>query len=268
MTVLHAHNVEGALHRDMAGGLGGTRNGAGAGNLPRVLADRAERLEAATVRAVDQTWLPSARDAELMAELYGDDVDLRVVPSGVDATRYGDRPAREPHLMVFPARFDYPPNLVAARRLSYAVLPAVRRRFAGARLVLVGGGALPELGTAEAVEAIGPVPEIAPFLARASIMPIALEEGGGTRLKVLEAFAAELPVVSTRKGVEGLDVEDGVHVLLADSDAELAAAVCRVWDDDALRDGLVERGAALVRASYGPEAVERAVAEALGAEVA
>lgn len=264
LVVLHAHNVEGALHHDMAAA--GAGNGNVAGSLPRVLAERAQRLEAATVRAVDQVWAPSARDAALMADLYGDGLDVRVVPSGVDPTRYrASDVQREPALMVYPARFDYPPNLAAARRLSHAVLPALRREFAGARLELVGTGASAcDLGTADGVEAVGLVPDVAPFLERASVMPVALDSGGGTRLKVLEAFAAGVPVVSTRKGVEGLEVNDGEHVILADSDGDLVAGVSRVWRDGELRACLVERGAALVRSRYGPAAVERAVADALG----
>lgn len=264
MVVLHAHNVEGALHHDIAAGTGNGRSSGG--SLPRVMAQRAQRLEAATVRAVDQVWVPSERDAGLMADLYGDGLEVRVVPSGVDPTRYrASDVQREPALMVYPARFDYPPNRAAARRLSHAVLPALRREFAGARLELVGVGATAcDLEAAEAVEAVGPVPDVAPFLQRASVMPVALDSGGGTRLKVLEAFAAGVPVVSTRKGVEGLEVNDGEHVILADSDSELVAGVSRVWRDGGLRAGLVERGAALVRSRYGPPAVERAVADALG----
>jgi glycosyltransferase involved in cell wall biosynthesis len=261
VTVLHSHNIEGALHRELADG---AVDGRVPANLARVVAERAERLERATVDAVDQTWVPSPRDAGLLAELYGNGRQVHVVPSGVDPGRYAGSAAREPHLMVYPARFDYPPNTAAARRLARRVLPAVREQVADARLALVGGGAIEGVQNVDGVEVVGPVPDVAPFLARASVMPVALDEGGGTRLKVLEAFAARVPVVSTRKGVEGLDVTDGKDVLIADSDEGIVEAVLRVWTDHDLARRLADAGFALVRSTYGPEAVARAVAGALG----
>jgi glycosyltransferase involved in cell wall biosynthesis len=94
-------------------------------------------------------------------------------------------------------------------------------------------------------------------------MPIALDQGGGTRLKALEALAAGVAIVSTAKGVEGLDLEDGEHVLIGESDEELAQAVLDVWRVDGLRQRLVEAGHTVVRERYGLERVARSVADAV-----
>jgi len=262
--VLNAHNAEATLHEDLA-------RDSGHGRLPaalaRTLAERVAQREAAAVAAADQTWAPSGRDATALAACHPPGaVRIDVVPSAIRVDSYaGPAGEREP-VMVYPADFAYPPNEHAARRLVSGVLPVVRAAVRDATLVLVGANLPGELAAAAGVEAPGRVPQMLPYLHRASVMPVALTQGAGTRLKVLEAFAAGVAVVSTRKGVEGLEVRDGVHAVLAESDAELAAAVLRVWDDDRLRTKLVANGAALVRERYGPDAVAAAIRAALGFE--
>ncbi len=77
-------------------------------------------------------------------------------------------------------------------------------------------------------------------LARASVAVVPIRYGSGTRVKILESFAHRVPVVSTTLGAEGLDVEDGVHLLLADGPEEFAAATVRLLGDPQLRVGLTE----------------------------
>jgi polysaccharide biosynthesis protein PslH len=84
------------------------------------------------------------------------------------------------------------------------------------------------------------VPEMEPELARADIAVVPLRIGSGTRLKILESFAHRIPVVSTTIGADGLDVEDGVHLLLADRPEEFARACRRLIEDQALVRRLVD----------------------------
>ncbi len=86
----------------------------------------------------------------------------------------------------------------------------------------------------------GRVSEIEPELARADIAVVPLRIGSGTRLKILESFAHRIPVVSTKIGADGLDVEDGVHLLLADRPEEFAHACRRLVEDRALARRLVD----------------------------
>ena len=81
--------------------------------------------------------------------------------------------------------------------------------------------------------------------------------GGGTRLKVLEALAVGTPVVSTRKGVEGIDITDGVHALVVDTPEAFAAAVLRVLDEPALAARLSDAGRRLIASSYTWDAIGR-----------
>ncbi len=216
--VLDAHNVEAAVYRDIADDADD-----GGRALSGAMAARTAALEAQTVTAVDQVWCCSRRDAVTI----GAAGRARVVVNAVDtdALRLRAVRRRAPNL-VFTASFAYPPNVRAARSLVEDVLPAFQRGAPGATLSLVGRDPprwLRRMACGrEDVEVTGAVPSTRPWLERASVTVIPLAAGSGTRFKVLEALALGLPVVSSPKGVEGLDVVPGEHVLVATDPDDLA----------------------------------------------
>ena len=198
----------------------------------RHLLNRVADDERAALRRVDQVWLSSDDERErLRATLDDESVTLVVAPNVVDVGSYARAPRDDPGAFVYPARFDYWPNEEAARVLVHHVLP----ELPGASLTLVGMAPPPWLRELddERVHVTGAVPDIRPYLTGASVMPIPLTAGSGTRLKVLEAFATGLPVVSTAKGVEGLALVDGVHYVGAESPGEFVAALERLRVDEA-----------------------------------
>jgi glycosyltransferase involved in cell wall biosynthesis len=147
---------------------------------------------------------------------------------------------------------DYYPNLVAARTVVDEIGPALLA--AGRTLpVVVCGAALREWlapdGLSPNVHLISDPPSTAPLIA-GGVLLVPLTLGGGSRLKILEGFALRAPVVSSAKGVEGLDVTAGVHYLRADTPAEFVDALGRVLDDERLRTRLVESAAQLVHDRY------------------
>ncbi|HZM57382.1 MAG TPA: glycosyltransferase, partial [Acidimicrobiales bacterium] len=115
------------------------------------------------------------------------------------------------------------------------------------------------------VSVVGTVPSMEGELARATVAVVPVRYGSGTRIKILESFAHRVPVVSTTVGAEGLDVEDGVHLLVADAPGAIAAAVVRLLADAPLRVRLTEAAASRYLERYsGPVAdaeVRRLVAE-------
>jgi glycosyltransferase involved in cell wall biosynthesis len=117
------------------------------------------------------------------------------------------------------------------------------------------------------VTVVGQVPEIEDELARADLVVVPLRFGSGTRLKVLEAFAHRVPVVSTTLGAEGLGAEDGVHLLLADRPADLASACARLLTDTEARASLTDAAHRLFLERYTDGVVEDAV-EALARRTA
>ena len=246
--VLDAHNVEADVYAAIAEA-GGTAEDA-------LMAERTAALERRVLAEVDQVWACSDADARGLGP------HAVVVPNAVDVagTPLRDPAGREP-LLLYPASFAYPPNVRAARVLVDEVLPALP----GHRLALVGHSPPRWLRERAGDDVLVPgrVPSLRPWLERAAAVVVPLTEGGGTRFKVLEAMAAGVPVVSTAKGVEGLAVTDGVHVLLAADGAAAAAAVLRLEQEPALRDALVERARAFVEQAHSWDAVAGAVGASL-----
>jgi glycosyltransferase involved in cell wall biosynthesis len=152
------------------------------------------------------------------------------------------------------------------RWLTAELWPRMRDQLGGGRLVQAGSHPPSDLvdGSDPTVQVTGRLPDLSPLLAAATLAPVPLRAGGGTRLKVLEALAYGIPVVSTRKGCEGLDVEDGVHVVLADDvDGFVQAGVDLHRDRDRRR--ALGTGRALVTERYSSAAIVAALAAALGA---
>lgn len=268
---LDAHNVEGPLAIDLAAVSVGGREA----RLRRAtLAERLVEIEIAAFERADQVWVPSERDAQLAAHRYGTTTPIEVVPNALDVDSYAGQPAGDEErpgtaepTVVLTARFDYPPNAIAARFLVEEVLPRLWERLPSARLQLVGSSPTGLVRAAAAreprIEVTGPVPEVTPFLARAFAVVVPLFHGGGTRIKVLEAFAAGTPVVATRKAVEGLDALEGAHFVVAESADEFVAALVALWTDQARAAGIAARAQQLVRERYSREVVCRCVASAI-----
>ena len=270
-TVLDAHNVQRPLAIDMAASSAGGREA-----RPRraALAERLLKIESAAFERADQIWVPSERDAQLTARSYGTTTPIGVVPNALDVDAYAGPPegdgeplgATDP-TVVLTARFDYPPNAIAARFLVEEVLPQLWERLPSARLQLVGSDPTSFVRAAAAeerrIEVTGPVPEVTPFLARAFAVAVPLFQGGGTRLKVLEAFAAGTPVVATSKAVEGLDVTEGAHFVAAESADEFVAALLALWANRARAAEMAAGARRLVRDRYSREVVCRCVAAAV-----
>jgi glycosyltransferase involved in cell wall biosynthesis len=109
----------------------------------------------------------------------------------------------------------------------------------------------------------GAVPDTRPYLAAATAMVVPLFQGGGTRFKILEAFAANLPVISTGKGAEGLGVENKKHLLLAETADEFVEAIQLLWTDGHLAKQLAANGLQLVKESYSFPVISRQIRDAV-----
>jgi glycosyltransferase involved in cell wall biosynthesis len=147
----------------------------------------------------------------------------------------------------------WPPTAGAITRLVERVWPLVRRRVPDARLLIAGRG-MQALVTdpGEGVEVVGEVPSSAAFLQRLSLLLYPLERGSGVKVKVLEAIASGIPVVTTAAGAEGIEAEGGV--LVEEDDARLAEAAASILTDDAerRRRGDLARSAFELRYAPGP----------------
>lgn len=170
-----------------------------------------------------------------------------------------------PPIVLFQGTLRYPPNADAARWLVGQIAPALRAQIPKACVRLVGSANPDQMALHHppATTLVGPVPNIVAELSRADVVVVPVRFGSGTRVKIIEAFAHRIPVVSTTLGAEGLGVEHGRHLLLADTAPGLASACARLLTEPSLRQRLVD--AAHQRYI---EAFQRDVAEGRVTEVA
>jgi glycosyltransferase involved in cell wall biosynthesis len=153
-------------------------------------------------------------------------------------------------------------NADAAQFFVRRILPRIQRVVPDVRTMIVGSNptqAVRELQDDPSVTVTGTVPTVEPFLREASMSVVPIRFGGGTRIKILESLAHGVPVVSTRVGAEGLEVEDGRHLLLADSAADFADACLRLLRDGAQCAALSREGLKLVQARYDWRVIEQEV---------
>ncbi len=155
--------------------------------------------------------------------------------AGIATSRYEFRPeGREPYTMLFLGSFRHTPNQEALDWFTFKVLPAVIERCGKARLVIVGAEppprhSLPDLP--ENIELRGFVEDVREPLGRYAVFVCPILSGSGMRVKLLEAFSAGIPVVSTRLGAEGLTEKDGEICALADEPEEFAAKIVELFND-------------------------------------
>lgn len=271
--ILDCHNVEAVLARELADAV--ERQDLAGRVVRDVLPARTEAIEREAVRGVDQLWACSTEDAHRLQRLYAPPAPTFVVPNGIRLADHASGAAPRapapaaPLVVLFHGIFAYPPNANAAAFLLDAVRPRLAAAGDAWRLLLVGPRPTPAMLAAAASDArvvvTDAVPDVRPYLAEATVLAAPLFQGGGTRLKILEAFAAGLPVVSTAKGAEGLDARDGTHLLLAETAAAFAEGVLAIWRRPALAAALRARARALVEERFSWEAVGASVAAAVAA---
>jgi glycosyltransferase involved in cell wall biosynthesis len=218
--------------------------------------------ERAASEVADQVWLSTDAEANRMRAAGLAERAVAVVPNAIDVTAYPTARRVAPKL-VFLARYDYWPNEEAARTLTDDIVPGLP----AFTLSLVGAAPTPWMRALrdDRITVTGAVPDIRPFLADAWAMPVPLTAGAGTRFKILEAFASRVPVVSTAKGVEGLDVEPSRHYVPAESSDEFVTALTGLRDDPARAEHVVAAAAQLVEDRYSSTALEAAVSSAVAA---
>lgn len=181
--------------------------------------------------AATRTVAVSPDDARLIqGEFAGRNVD--VIDNGVDTHYFHptDSP-REPQTILFLGSLDWRPNQDGVRQLLETVFPLVQRRQPEAKLLIVGRNPpdwlRQQASSLPGVTLHANVPDVRPYIAKAGMLAVPLRIGGGSRLKILEALAAGLPVVSTRIGAEGLDLDDGVHLDITEGVEPMADALIR-----------------------------------------
>jgi len=239
----HAHNVEYVLRRQKHG---------------RLVAGLTRWAEGRVFREADVTFAVSEVDRRQVEELYG--IRPHLMANGVDVAAFGrtrdadvqdvrSKYGLDGQTVLFMGFYAYRPNTEAVDLLVSRIFPRILQRNPGARLAVLGS----EIPYKEPwIVNPGRISyeDLPAFVAACTVGVAPIRSGSGTRLKILEYLAAGLPVVSTAKGAEGLDLRDGEHLVLAEDDQVFGDAVLRLLEDEPLRRSLAERGRAFVEENY------------------
>ena len=223
------------------------------------------------VEAFDRTTVVSEIERKHLVDAHCDVSALRVVPNGVDRHALERKNEPRPGRIIYSGAVTYSANLDAVRFFTREIFPLIRRARLATFMVTGSTGSVDtsELLADRCVTFTGRVPDVAHLVSHSSVSVVPLRVGGGTRLKILEAMAVGTPVVTTTKGAEGLAVEHGENILIADSPEAFANQVLRVMDDFVLRARLAANARRLVERLYtwdriGSE-LENVIAEAQAA---
>jgi glycosyltransferase involved in cell wall biosynthesis len=218
-----------------------------------------EHFERAHFRQAEWVVAVSSDDARLIQERFNQP-RVAVVDNGIDREYFaGIEGSHDPQRILFLGALDWRPNLDAVDLLLDRVFPQVIAQEPLARLVIVGrhpSARLVERARhVPGVELHADVPDVRPFLGQCGVMTVPLRIGGGSRLKILEALAAGLPVISTAIGAEGLCVEAGRDFVRADSPEEMAQALVQAIRRPEPIRAMANRGRHLVLDRYDWDAL-------------
>lgn len=221
------------------------------------------KLESDVLAKVDVVLPISEADEKKMLKLVPG-MKTFVVPAGVDFEKFVPFDSPAPDRVLLLSSFDWLPNVDSFRFYMKKILPALRRKAPNIRTIIAGKATekLSPSEIGEGCDVAGYVDDFNEFAAMASIAVIPLRIGSGIRIKLLELMALGMAVVSTSVGAEGIDVEDGKHLLLADSPDEFAEKIVLLNSSPDLRRELGDNARKLVSEKYTWDSVGRRLIEA------
>ncbi len=249
--ILRQHNVEHKVwerHAQSAAGLIER-------SYVRFCVPRVRTYEAAMARQFARCIMVSEADARHLLKI-APTANVVVIPSGVDTEYFYPRPEtdRDPDSIVITGSFEWRPKQHNLRVLLQEIFPRIRAKVPLAKLYVVGKGVphqLRELAErTPGVVVMGLVADVRPYVWRSSLVLNYLESGGGIALKVLEAMAMHRPVLSNTLGCEGIEVEHGKEVFLADGPEEYAEAAVFLLRNAEFRQNLAANGYAKALEKY------------------
>ncbi|MGB8771916.1 MAG: glycosyltransferase family 4 protein [Candidatus Korobacteraceae bacterium] len=220
----------------------------------RRTAELLKRAEREVLRLADAHSVCSERERQmLLAEMP--EANITVIPNGVDTAFFAEGAADEGprQTVVFVGSMDYHANIDAALFLAKNIWPGLRARRPELRFVIVGSRPAPEvveLAKEPGITVTGTVDDLRPHYRNAVMVVAPVRVASGTRLKVLEAMAAGVPVISTPLGAEGLTVTPGKDILIAETPAEIIDAAAALHQDTPIWHELRANASRLVQTEY------------------
>jgi glycosyltransferase involved in cell wall biosynthesis len=217
--------------------------------------------------SADGVLTVSGKEADLIDDLTGEGKLAHNVCCGEDLAASAV-PFSQRKGIVTIGSYGHPPNVEAVEYLCKEVLPLVDPALLDRHPVYVIGSGLDERVTQygqglRSVKMVGRVPSVTPYLERARISVVPLRNGAGTKRKLIQALMAGTPTVSTTIGVEGLDLQDGEQVLIADEPAAFAAAIKRLLEDATLWRRVARQGRSHILSTHSREMARKQLLDAI-----
>lgn len=196
-----------------------------------------------------------------LSSVGADRVVVAVVPNGVDCDHnHPGLAERKSNMLVYNGALTYSANYDAMQWFLAAVYPQIKKRVPDVSLAITGstkGADLAGLMLDDSVRLTGYLDDVRLPVAAATVCVVPIREGGGTRLKILEAMALGTPVVATPKGAEGLNVVNGEHCLIASSPEAFAAQTVSLLRRADLRERFAASARSLVEREFSWEQIGR-----------
>lgn len=214
-----------------------------------------KRFETRCIKMADTIFI-SSKIEETKARMLSSNSNYVEMPNFISIERYEDYRFDNvvKNSLIFTGWMNYASNESAVIYFYNEILPLIRKKGYSPSLKIVGGCPTKRIRALmdkdPEITVTGFVKDARPFIASSEVFIVPNIEGSGTRVKILEAFAMKKPVVSTPKGCEGINVNDGENILIARSPEEFANAVIRLFNDDNLRLRLAENGRRIAREHY------------------
>jgi len=160
-------------------------------------------------------------------------------------------------VILFVGSMDHPGNEDAARWFAAHIFPQIARKVPSAKFLIVGRHAARKVGdlSSKDIIVVGDVPDTVPYLNRADLCVVPLRGGAGVRVKLLEALAARKIVISTRIGIEALDLHNNEHLLIAEDEEDFAQKAVDVLSRVEMYDRLAQAGYEAVKQKYSSERI-------------
>jgi polysaccharide biosynthesis protein PslH len=264
LVILDVYNIESVWHRRMAS----SESGLFAWSHGR-FANSALELERAWLPKFDRILATSCHDAKLM-QATAPDAQVTVYPNALPLIVPPPRADR--HEIVFSGNLEYAPNITAVEFFHHNVWPALQSRWPKLKWKILGKNPGPSIRDLAAhdpsIEVTGFVEDAVAAIAQSQVAIVPLLAGSGTRVKILEAWAAGTPVVSTTLGAEGLEFNDREHLILADDAESFTAAVSELLALPVNRERIGAAGRRLYEEEYTWQSAWKALAEVLDPDCA
>jgi glycosyltransferase involved in cell wall biosynthesis len=216
-----------------------------------------QKTESDFYKIVDAVITCSENDKEILDHMNGGKLKISIVPNGVNlcGKAYNETIIQdEAGYILFCGSLWSIPNAEGLHWFCKKIWPLVLNEIPSLRLLIVGIGELPAkfagVMNTRNIELIGEVKDLKPWYQKSAVSVVPLLTGSGTRLKVLEAMGMGVPVISTKKGAEGIDYSEGKNIVIADEENTFAKQIITLLQDKNKQMEIAEHAKALVKQKY------------------